>query len=493
MKAILCIVFTVLVTAIGAHTFELEDSDPPVEFKEIGCKDGVKNDNPISKSNMPVALSSNTAKQELAPAIKDGILYYIIESDGNLQYYEVELPGVVTNGEQVSAKYKAKPNGKLNDALLNFSLDGKQVFLNVVDEKSSMKKLYTGPSEYMTEINKLKEFPYNSKKYSIGRATVSPDGNRLVFSSGKKGSVGGIDLWLCNRKNASWSYPENIGKLVNTKLNEAMPYFVSDTRLYFASEGHTGYGKYDLYYTDWDGQGFMPPVNMGSQVNSGENEMGICFSEDSGVCYFASDRCGNYDIYSYNPDEFHQVEEIPTPMLATRTEITSDSKSEETPISVYSNVYDVFNSVDSTKSSIAGSPVELEAAGIETSTDSSMNNNKDKMTAIAAVSNPESDSNESVYISGNQFKIGSNRNNTDQSNFYSVQVAAVSEKSYFKQYFKTELNQSRKYFIVREEGWVKIRTNRFNSYREAFKYATAEGIKNFYIVLMNEKQIQEYL
>ena len=435
-------------------------------------------DTPDTTSQKLMFLPFNTSKAELAPALRNGWLYYVVNDDTKQRYYVFELestsvPDISDTGKTTA---KRKANASLKNVYLNFSIDGKKVLVNSLDNKSRTKKLYIGNSEYMSDTKQLEEFPFNSRKYSIGRATITPDGSRLVFSSDKKGTTGGIDLWMCRYDRGVWGPPENLGPMVNTKKNEAMPFFVSNTRLYFASEGHTGYGKYDLYYSDWGGEGFTPAVNMGSPVNSSGNETGICFSQETGTYYFASDRKGNYDIYSYESD----VEKVNvTPLIASvekksypvtkQNEIANAKSNTEHPAVTTndSSTYSENSSTSKPKVPVITEPVDEEAN--------------------RAVSNGTEDNTQNIYQYTSPKTTITTNNLSDYTNssYYAIQVIALKPADYAKQYFRKLLDPKLEYFLVRENGWIEIRTGHFTNYKDAFKYARERGMKEYFVVPMD--------
>ena len=49
------------------------------------------------------------------------------------------------------------------------------------------------------------------------------------------------------RSGRTWSEPINVGPSINTEDNEMFPYVHEDGTLYFASDGHAGYGKADIF------------------------------------------------------------------------------------------------------------------------------------------------------------------------------------------------------------------------------------------------------
>ena len=139
---------------------------------------------------------------------------------------------------------------------------------------------------------------------SYAHPAVSPDGNWLYFSSDMPGGSGGRDIWRVNLKEREGSL-ENLGEWINTPGDEMFPYVRTDSLLYFASNGHPGYGGLDIFRARLTSSGGWEITNMGLPVNSAADDFGITFGEgESG--FFSSNRTDNrgYDhIYSFElPD-----------------------------------------------------------------------------------------------------------------------------------------------------------------------------------------------
>lgn len=100
----------------------------------------------------------------------------------------------------------------------------------------------------------------------------SPDGQTLLFAADLPGGYGDLDLYVSHRQaDGRWSEPRNLGPTLNTFGAERTPWLAEDREtLYFASEGHPGYGRGDVYvtqrlsntWTQWS-----LPVNLGPQIN----------------------------------------------------------------------------------------------------------------------------------------------------------------------------------------------------------------------------------
>jgi len=156
---------------------------------------------------------------------------------------------------------------------------------------------------YETEINfrkngklymqrKLKEFPYNSNIYSCIQPAVSPDGKFLIFASDMPGGQGGLDLYYSIYEDGNWEDPINLGIDINSPLDESFSFINNNGDLFFSSNGHEGYGKYDIYFARlikaylWD-----KPINMGPTLNSAKDDVAFTLSRiDEIQGFFASDR-----------------------------------------------------------------------------------------------------------------------------------------------------------------------------------------------------------
>jgi len=134
-------------------------------------------------------------------------------------------------------------------------------------------------------------------------AYVSPDFDVIILSYKGDDGKGEDDLYV-SLKDASgeWSKPKNLGSTINTRGFEISPYLSGDKkRLYFASDGHSGFGKADIFYSDrlydsWET--WTAPKNLGEKINSAAFDAYFTVYKDS-VCYFSSDRMGkSMDIFA---------------------------------------------------------------------------------------------------------------------------------------------------------------------------------------------------
>jgi len=142
--------------------------------------------------------------------------------------------------------------------------------------------------------------PFCDDKYNTAHPTLNEDGSVMYFASDRPGGYGESDLYKVSiLEDGTFTKPENLGKEVNTIGRESFPNVIAPNELVFASDGHKGYGGYDLFGVNLS---FNAPlvVNLGKPVNSPLDDFQwVMTSPLKG--YFASNRVKETgdDIYTY--------------------------------------------------------------------------------------------------------------------------------------------------------------------------------------------------
>lgn len=190
-----------------------------------------------------------------------------------------------------------------HDGHLAFSPDGKTAYLTINYWKSKKKgdKRVFGLYESNLVDGKWTKpvaLEFNSSKYNVGHATISPDGNTMVFASDMSGGKGGSDIYIAQRVNGRWTNPQNLSHL-NTDGNEMFPSFDLNGNLYFSSDSYLGLGGLDIYYSQNNNGIFEAPVNMGYGLNSSGDDFAISFKKGAEEAYFSSNRSGFVDRIYY--------------------------------------------------------------------------------------------------------------------------------------------------------------------------------------------------
>lgn len=263
----------------------------------------------------------NSRRSDFAPMYLDknyDQLYYTTTNEKVTGDRRSEITGMKkadiwfsTKDEKGQWKRPEAVEGELNsdaeEGIAAFSPDGTTMYLTKARREPNA---HTGVEIFTSQRSDAKwsapvKFEITADTLSsYGHPAVSPDGKWLVFSSDMPGGYGGRDLWRVNLTDRVGTL-ENLGEWINTPGDEVFPAFRSDSLLYFASDGHPGYGGLDIFRAQLTPSGGWSVVNMGAPVNSASDDFGITFGEgESG--FFSSNRGDNrgYDhIYSFElPD-----------------------------------------------------------------------------------------------------------------------------------------------------------------------------------------------
>jgi outer membrane protein OmpA-like peptidoglycan-associated protein/Tol biopolymer transport system component len=202
---------------------------------------------------------------------------------------------------KVVDKLPAPLNSKLNDGAAVFNAANDEIFFTRNnkhckrhDQLQILRSRFDG-----TNWSRPKVLSFEIPGASYAHPSLSTDGNTLYFSSDVPGGMGGMDLYMVHRNGNAWESPVNLGPLVNTSGNETFPFIAADSTLYFTSDGHPGYGGMDLFHAKYKDGKFAKPDNMGVDFNSAKDDLSMIVDTKNRTGYFASDRDGDDDIYSF--------------------------------------------------------------------------------------------------------------------------------------------------------------------------------------------------
>ena len=137
---------------------------------------------------------------------------------------------------------------------------------------------------------------YPRLSFSRGRVTeycLAASGLTLILSISEDEFPSLTDLYASQRQpNGEWSRPQPLGPTLNTPYAEAAPFLAPDgLTLYFASNGHPGYGSADIFvsrrlddtWTKWSA-----PLNLGPVVNTPGFDTGFSLSAAADYAYLSS-------------------------------------------------------------------------------------------------------------------------------------------------------------------------------------------------------------
>lgn len=137
--------------------------------------------------------------------------------------------------------------------------------------------------------------------YNEWYPVLAQDGSFMIFVSDRPSGTGGMDIWISYWNGTGWDPPENLGSNVNTAYDESAPYLAeNDSRLYFLSTDPAGYGQGDIWYCQLSGGVPGPRTNMGQPINGPYYDCCPLISHDGNRFFICSDRpggAGSIDIW----------------------------------------------------------------------------------------------------------------------------------------------------------------------------------------------------
>lgn len=275
-------------------------------------------------------LETNTDKADFGTAFYGNQIVYSSSKDtmkvGGKTYSWNEQPFLelyvadrdASNGSFFNEKkFIPKDQTKYHNATLAFTPDLKIVYysannvkkngrLNSDKSRTNNIGIVKGTIEGET-LKDMEKLPFNSEEYSVGHPSVTADGKWLYFASDMPGGYGDSDIYVAEVfSDGKVGTPKNLGPKINTPGREMFP-FVTDSILYFSSDGHYGLGGLDVFESrrikDMD---FAEPKNLGKPVNSNLDDFSFIMDKQRKYGYFSSSRKGGKgddDIYYFTRTE----------------------------------------------------------------------------------------------------------------------------------------------------------------------------------------------
>jgi outer membrane protein OmpA-like peptidoglycan-associated protein len=216
---------------------------------------------------------------------------------------------------------------------------GKSMILSREDNFDSDIYISNFNGELWEEPDNIREV---NTKFWETHASLSPDGNMMVFASNRNNGFGEMDIYYTEKTaDGQWGEVKNIGKTINTPMNEESPFITADgKKLFFSSQGHNTMGGYDIFYSVKNDDGsWSSPVNAGYPLNTTDDDI---FYQPHGdgtrgfISRFEDDGYGDYDIYKVEifPDEPEEPQPLTDAMEEVVPEVQKEAKPVEQPDAV---------------------------------------------------------------------------------------------------------------------------------------------------------------
>lgn len=259
----------------------IQDSPVQVAWQNLGIP--VNSDQPETH---PVVSGNDSVLVYLFPLKFYNALYCTHKVDGKWQQPENIIPQVMVDGDYYPTA---------------LSYDGKELFL--------VKKNGSNYDIFMSHFAEGKWSPVcllnknvNSTKDET-YASISKDGKVLYYSSNRRESKGGFDIFYSEKgPDGEWGPAQNLGKTINTREDEVAPSIAADGKtLYFSSKGHFNMGGFDIFVSiQSNDKTWSEPRNIGYPINTTNDNLGFQVVGDGKTGYLARimpEGLGMADIY----------------------------------------------------------------------------------------------------------------------------------------------------------------------------------------------------
>lgn len=130
---------------------------------------------------------------------------------------------------------------------------------------------------------------------------------KIIFATDELSDSQGMDLYVIEHRNGQWSQPLRLGPEINSSKDEVFPYWSADGRLYFASNGRPGHGGFDIYHSRKKAGVWSEAYNLGSPVNSSQDDIAYVDHGKGNTGYFCSNRSKKNGRYEYGAYSFKRI------------------------------------------------------------------------------------------------------------------------------------------------------------------------------------------
>ncbi len=269
---------------------------------------------PVDVAFHNLGASVNSIYRDYYPFVPEDESYVMFNSrrdDGGVENKQGQFRADVyishvREGEFQEARPVRSVNSeKGNEEVVGLSKKGDKVLLYMDEgERYGYGDLYVADlvNQEIQDPRKLPE-TINSESVEIA-ASITSDKDAIYFASRREKGQGGIDLYVSRKlPNGKWGPAQNLGPTVNTDSDEDFPNISPDgDKLYFSSKGHTSMGGYDIFTAEWDSvkRQWGKVKNLGYPINTPADNMNFRVSETGKYGYISALREGgegSLDIY----------------------------------------------------------------------------------------------------------------------------------------------------------------------------------------------------
>lgn len=219
------------------------------------------------------------------------ILFTKRDGTGNFDKEDIYTAFLTPSGEWTKSQSIAQTiNSAYNEGTCSITADGNILIYTSCDAPDSQGScdLYVAYRQNGAWQRPTNMGPKVNSRSWDSQPSLSADGRILFFSSNRKGGFGGNDIWYSVRQNdGSWSEAKNLGNVLNTDKNEISPFiFFNNEVLFFASEGHQGFGGMDIFLSRVKNGEFQVPENLGLPINDHLDQVALFITAKKDYAYY---------------------------------------------------------------------------------------------------------------------------------------------------------------------------------------------------------------
>ncbi len=205
-------------------------------------------------------------------------------------------------------------NSPNNEGTCTISADGKMLIFT-----SCVGRNVLGSCDLFVSYKSGEVWTYPENMGSIINTTawesqpsLSADGRTLYFVSNRGGGFGKLDIWVTRMGDSNhWTSPVNLGPSINTAADDVSPFIhVNGQTLFFASEGYRGFGGFDLYSSEIGEKGWTDPTNLGYPLNNSDDQVSLFITADGQFGYYSYESRSALDFQNSTIHEFAVPDEI---------------------------------------------------------------------------------------------------------------------------------------------------------------------------------------
>lgn len=185
-------------------------------------------------------------------------LLYASDLSGN---FDINFTSNQSNPDFSDSKPVGFLNSEFDDLYPTFNLDRSKIYFCSNRENENFDIYY---ADIPDPENNLEVILSDTSFHAIQKDTIisGSDDDKcpfifndiLVFTSNRSGGFGGFDLYYCNFENNGWGEPINFGAKINSEADEYRPILIeegvsqTETMMVFSSNRAGGKGGFDLYF-----------------------------------------------------------------------------------------------------------------------------------------------------------------------------------------------------------------------------------------------------